>query len=112
MGRLLEKERFSMMKTLWIHPNDIADVWTVNNRKENPGHIESLAESMRQNGYLPEYPIITFEAANIPIQTDKPYRRCVRTSPQESRYCSRNRTRFRGSPRRHRGGMDRNDVAG
>ena len=62
-----------MMKTLWIHPNDIADVWTVNNRKENPGHIESLAESMRQNGYLPEYPIIAFEAANIPIQTDKPY---------------------------------------
>ena len=62
-----------MMKTLWIHPNDIADVWTVNNRKENPGHIESLAESMRQNGYLPEYPIIAFEAANIPIETDKPY---------------------------------------
>ena len=62
-----------MMKTLWITPNDIADVWTVNNRKENLGHIESLAESMRQNGYLPEYPIIAFEAANIPIQTDKPY---------------------------------------
>ena len=62
-----------MMKTLWIHPNDIADVWTVNNRKENLGHIESLAESMRQNGYLPEYPIIAFEAANIPIETDKPY---------------------------------------
>ena len=62
-----------MMKTLWIAPNDLADVWTVNNRKENPGHIESLAESMRQNGYLPEYPIIALEAANIPIQTDKPY---------------------------------------
>ena len=62
-----------MMKTLWIDPNDLADVWTVNNRKENPGHIESLSESMRQNGYLPEYPIIAFEAANIPIQTDKPY---------------------------------------
>ena len=62
-----------MMKTLWIDPNDLADVWTVNNRKENTGHIESLAESMQQNGYLPEYPIIAFEAANIPIQTDKPY---------------------------------------
>ncbi len=61
------------MKTLWIHPNDLADIWTVNNRKEHPGHIESLAESMRQNGYLPEYPIIAFEASNIPIQTDKPY---------------------------------------
>ena len=62
-----------MMKTLWIDPNDFADVWTVNNRKENTGHIESLAESMQQNGYLPEYPIIAFEAANIPIETDKPY---------------------------------------
>lgn len=62
-----------MMKTLWINPNDLADVWAVNNRKENPGHIESLAESMRQNGYLREYPIIAFEAANIPIETDKPY---------------------------------------
>lgn len=64
---------FRMMKTLWIDPNAIADVWTINNRKENPGHIESLAESMRQNGYLPEYPIIAFQAANIPIETDKPY---------------------------------------
>lgn len=62
-----------MMKTLWIAPNDLADVWTVNNRKENPGHIESLAESMRHNGYLPEYPIIAFEAGNIPVKTDKPY---------------------------------------
>ena len=62
-----------MMKTLWIDPNDLADVWTVNNRKENTGHIESLAESMQQNGYMPEYPIIAFEAANIPIETDKPY---------------------------------------
>ena len=62
-----------MMKTLWINPNDLADVWTVNNRKENTGHIESLSESMQQNGYLPEYPIIAFEASNIPIETDKPY---------------------------------------
>ena len=62
-----------MMKTLWIDPNDLADVWTVNNRKENTGHIESLAESMQQNGYLSEYPIIAFQAENIPIETDKPY---------------------------------------
>lgn len=62
-----------MMKTLWIAPNDLADVWTVNNRKENPGHIESLSESMQRNGYMAEYPIIAFESANIPIETDKPY---------------------------------------
>ena len=62
-----------MMKTMWIEPAAIEDVWGVNNRKENLGHIESLAESMRQNGYLPEYPIIAFKAANIPVETDKPY---------------------------------------
>ena len=62
-----------MMKKMWIDPNDIAEVWAVNNRKENPGHIESLAESMRNHGYLTKYPIIAFEAANIPIETDKPY---------------------------------------
>ena len=37
-----------MMKTMWIEPAAIEDVWVVNNRKENPGHIESLAESMRR----------------------------------------------------------------
>ena len=62
-----------MMKKMWIDPNDLADVWTVNNREENAGHIESLAESMRNHGYLADYPIIAFEAANIPIETDKPY---------------------------------------
>ena len=62
-----------MMKTMWIDPAAIEDVWVVNNRKENPGHIESLAESMRQNGYLREYPVFVFEAANIPVETDKPY---------------------------------------
>lgn len=61
------------MKTQWINPATIEDVWTVNNRKENPGHIESLAESMRKNGYLREYPVFVFEAANIPVETDKPY---------------------------------------
>ncbi|MDE0681642.1 MAG: ParB N-terminal domain-containing protein [Candidatus Poribacteria bacterium] len=61
------------MKTMWIEPDAIEDVWVVNNRKENPGHIESLAESMRQNGYLRKYPVIVFKAANIPVETDKPY---------------------------------------
>ena len=101
-----------MMKTLWIDPNDLADVWTVNNRKENTGHIESLAESMRQNGYLPEYPIIAFEAANIPIETDKPYLVACGHHRRESRNCRRDRPHFRRSPRRHRGRLDRDDVAG
>lgn len=62
-----------MMRTRHIEPATIEDVWSINNRKENPGHIESLAESMRQNGYLREYPVIVFEAANISVETDKPY---------------------------------------
>ena len=63
-----------MMQTMWIEPAAIEDVWLVNNRKGNPGHIESLAESMRQNGYLPEYPIIVFRTDGIPtLSTDKKY---------------------------------------
>lgn len=63
-----------MMKTMWIEPAAIEDVWVINNRKENPGHIESLAESMRQNGYLPEYPIIAFRTDGIHgLPTDKEY---------------------------------------
>ena len=63
-----------MMKTMWIEPAAIEDVWAINNRKENPGHIESLAESMRQNGYLPEYPIIAFRTDGIHgLPTDKEY---------------------------------------
>ena len=58
---------------MWIKPAAIEDVWAVNNRKENPGHIESLAESMRENGYMRKYPVIVFKAANIPVETDKPY---------------------------------------
>ena len=61
------------MKSIWIEPHEIDDVWAINNRKENAGHIDSLAESMRNNGYLPQYPIIAFETQNIGIITDKPY---------------------------------------
>lgn len=53
------------MKSLWIDPREIFDAWDYNNRKEHDGHIRSLAESMKSNGYLIEYPIIAFEAANI-----------------------------------------------
>ena len=63
-----------MMEQTWIAPTAIEDVWTVNNRKENPGHIESLAESMRQNGYLSKYPIFVFRTDRIPtLSTDKEY---------------------------------------
>ena len=61
------------MQSVWIEPTKIEDVWNVNNRKENPGHIESLAESMRKNGYLPEYPIIAFKTDGLGIMTDKEF---------------------------------------
>ena len=59
-----EQARFrlkTMMQTFWIDPNDIEDVWVINNRKKNTGHIDSLAENMLNNGYLVEYPIIVFK---------------------------------------------------
>ena len=62
-----------MMTPMWIEPAAIEDVWVVNNRKENPGHIESLAESMRENGYMREYPVFVFKVANIPLETEKSY---------------------------------------
>ena len=65
---LLGDKRFSLMKTLWINSAAIEDIWIVNNQKENPGYIESLTESIRQNGYLPEYPIISFETDNIRLR--------------------------------------------
>ena len=61
------------MQSVWIEPAKIEDVWSVNNRKENAGHIESLAESMRNNGYLPEYPVIVFKSDGLGIMTDKAF---------------------------------------
>ena len=61
------------MKSIWIEPHEIDDVWAINNRKEDPSYIDSLAVSMRNNGYLLQYPIIAFETANIGLMTDKPY---------------------------------------
>ena len=61
------------MQVMWVDPNDIEDVWVVNNRKEHTGHIDSLAESMTERGYLAEYPIIVFKADGLGISTEKSY---------------------------------------
>ena len=40
-----ERARFrvkTMMQTFWIDPNDIEDVWVINNRKENTGTSTAL----------------------------------------------------------------------
>lgn len=61
------------MQKAWIDPNEIQELWVVNNREENAGHIESLAESMRTHGYLPEYPIVVFKAENVGLIPMQPY---------------------------------------
>ena len=61
------------MTKAWIDPHQIEDVWVMNNRKENQGHIESLAESMRLRGFILDYPLVVFKAEGIGILTDKPY---------------------------------------
>ena len=63
---------FTMQKA-WIDPNEIQEFWIINNRQENAGHIESLAESMRTHGYLPEYPLIVFKAENVGFIPIQPY---------------------------------------
>ena len=61
------------MQTLWVAPHDIEDCWSVNNRTENSGHIDSLAESMIEHGYFLKYPIVIFKADGLGVLTDKPY---------------------------------------
>ena len=84
----------------------------MNNRKENPGHIESLAESMRHNGYLPEYPIIAFEAGNIPVKTDKPYLVACGHHRRKAAIAAEIDLIFAEVHDGTEEGMDRNDVAG
>lgn len=61
------------MQKAWIDPNEIQEFWVINNRQENAGHIESLAESMRTHGYLPEYPLVVFKAENVGLMPMQPY---------------------------------------
>jgi len=61
------------MQKAWIDPKEIQEVWVVNNREENAGHIESLAESMRTHGYLLEYPLVVFKAENVGLLPAPPY---------------------------------------
>ena len=69
------------MQTLWVDPNEIEDVSSVNNRKENARHIDSLAESIINNGYLAEYPIIAVKSDRLGVMTHKSLYHGVWTSP-------------------------------
>lgn len=59
------------MKTNWLNPCDIEEMWGLNSRRENTSHIESLTESMREHGYLPEYPLVVFKTDGFKIGTKK-----------------------------------------
>ena len=69
------------MQTLWVDPNEIEDVSSVNNRKENAHYIDSLAESIINNGYLAEYPIIAVKSEGLGVMTHKSLYHGVWTSP-------------------------------
>ena len=62
------------MKKSWINPEEIYLADHLNPRQLNQGFIESLVESMQDQGFLPQYPVKVFEAAPLTcIETELPY---------------------------------------
>lgn len=62
------------MKKSWIHPEEIYLADHLNPRQLNQGFIESLVESMQDQGFLPQYPVKVFEAGPLTcIETELPY---------------------------------------
>ena len=51
-----------MIRKDWIDPNEIYLAKPMNPRPLNQGFIESLRESMEEQGFLPQYPVKVFEA--------------------------------------------------
>ena len=51
-----------MIRKDWIDPNTIYLAKPMNPRPLNQGFIESLRESMEEQGFLPQYPVKVFEA--------------------------------------------------
>lgn len=63
-----------MMKKEWIDPNTIYLAKPMNPRPLNQGFIESLRESMQEQGFLPQYPVKVFEADRLTcVETDLQY---------------------------------------
>lgn len=50
-----------MIRKEWIDPNEIYLAKPMNPRPLNQGFIESLRESMLEQGFLPQYPVKVFE---------------------------------------------------
>lgn len=58
----------------WIDPNEIYLAKVMNPRLLNQGFIESLRESMQDQGFLPQYPVKVFGIDTLTcIKTDLPY---------------------------------------
>ena len=58
----------------WIDPNEIYLAKPMNPRPLNQGFIESLRESMQEQGFLPQYPVKVFRVESLTcIETDLPY---------------------------------------
>lgn len=53
----------------WINPNEIHVHSVLNNRELDQNFIPSIAESMRDQGFLPAYPIDVFEVDNLDYDT-------------------------------------------
>ena len=62
------------MTKKWIDPNEIYLAKPMNPRPLNQGFIESLRESMQEQGFLPQYPVKVFRVESLTcIETDLPY---------------------------------------
>lgn len=63
-----------MMRKEWIDPSTIYLAKPMNPRPLNQGFIESLRESMQEQGFLPQYPVKVFEADRLTcVETDLQY---------------------------------------
>ena len=63
-----------MIRKEWIDPNTIYLAKPMNPRPLNQGFIESLRESMEEQGFLPQYPVKVFEAGSLTcVETDLQY---------------------------------------
>ena len=62
------------MRKEWIDPNAIYLAKPINPRPMNQGFIESLRESMLEQGFLPQYPVKVFEVGSLTcVETDLQY---------------------------------------
>ena len=63
-----------MIRKDWIDPNEIYLAKVMNPRLINQGFVQSLVESMKEQGFLPQYPVKVFAADALTcVETDLPF---------------------------------------